>query len=342
MNPLKVSFVPTAQGASKLRPTIRVLGIGIILLGGAAGALAASTNFQSAVLADLPVLYYQFNESQGAATNHGSLGAGFNATYFGTPQRAVPTATGDTGVQFDSQEDYLESASVAPGSLSGNPSFTVEAVYFVPTNGTATLWAPFLHWGDSPQKTMTSVYFSFSNSDATRLFAGFYNGGLRTSQPVALGQWHHVVWVRQGGGTANVGSVLYVDGVSVDLEDDPGLPSDGDMPTVVPTAFRINRAQDLTRFFTGTLDELALYDRVLTSGEVLTHYAAFVGTARLSIAAAGATQAQISWRPAVSGVVLQETLSLSPANWTNSASGATNPITVSTTNATKFYRLVQP
>jgi peptidase E len=56
------------------------LGIGMILLGCPAGAIAASTNFQSVVLADAPVLYYQFNESQGAATNHGSLGAAFDAT----------------------------------------------------------------------------------------------------------------------------------------------------------------------------------------------------------------------------------------------------------------------
>ena len=197
------------------------LGIGMILLGCPAGAIAASTNFQSVVLADAPVLYYQFNESQGAATNHGSLGAAFDATYFGSPQRAVPMATGDAGVQFDGEGDYLESASVAPVSLSGNPTFTAEAVFFVPTTGSAALRTPFLHWGVSvgtqPEKTMKSVYFSFSNYDANRLFAGFYNGGLRTKQPVALGQWHHIIWVRQGGGAANIGTALYVDGVSVHL-----------------------------------------------------------------------------------------------------------------------------
>jgi hypothetical protein len=159
---------------------------------------------------------------------------------------------------------------------------------------------------------------------------------------VALGQWHHIIWVRQGGGAANNGTALYVDGVSVDLEDDPGLPSDGGVPDVVATVFRVNRAQDFTRYFTGTLDELALYDRALTSGEVLTHYAAFAGFALLSIKATGAAQGQISWAPAVTGVVLQESLSLSPANWTSSISGATNPITVSITNTTKFYRLFKP
>ncbi len=62
----------------------------------------------------------------------------------------------------------------------------------------------------------------------------------------------------------------------------------------------------------------------------------------LTIAPAGAGQATISWTPATSGFVLQETWVLSPANWTNSLSGATNPIVVPATLPSKFYRLFKP
>lgn len=62
----------------------------------------------------------------------------------------------------------------------------------------------------------------------------------------------------------------------------------------------------------------------------------------LHVAAAPAGQATISWTPAMPGFVLQETWSLAPANWTNSPSGATNPITVPATEPTKFYRLFKP
>lgn len=48
------------------------------------------------------------------------------------------------------------------------------------------------------------------------------------------------------------------------------------------------------------------------------------------------------WAPATPGFVLQETGSLSPANWTNSPSGATNPIVVPATLPAKFYRLLHP
>jgi len=62
----------------------------------------------------------------------------------------------------------------------------------------------------------------------------------------------------------------------------------------------------------------------------------------LTIVPSGAGQPMISWTPATPGFVLQETWVLSPANWTNSPSGATNPITVPTTLPIKFYRLFKP
>lgn len=62
----------------------------------------------------------------------------------------------------------------------------------------------------------------------------------------------------------------------------------------------------------------------------------------LTIVPAAPGQATISWTPATPGYVLQETFSVSPAVWTNSPSGATNPILVPATLPTKFYRLFKP
>jgi len=66
------------------------------------------------------------------------------------------------------------------------------------------------------------------------------------------------------------------------------------------------------------------------------------GTPTLTIVPATPGQAAISWTPGTPGFVLQETWSLAPANWTNSLSGATNPITVPAVLPTKFYRLLKP
>lgn len=65
------------------------------------------------------------------------------------------------------------------------------------------------------------------------------------------------------------------------------------------------------------------------------------GAPTLTIAPAAPGQATISWTPATPGFILQESTTLSPADWTNSPSGATNPVTVPATGATRFYRLLK-
>ncbi len=62
----------------------------------------------------------------------------------------------------------------------------------------------------------------------------------------------------------------------------------------------------------------------------------------LLIVPAAPGNATISWTPNTPGFVLQETWVMSPANWSNSPSGATNPITVPAALPTKFYRLHKP
>lgn len=62
----------------------------------------------------------------------------------------------------------------------------------------------------------------------------------------------------------------------------------------------------------------------------------------LSIVASAGQHATISWTPATVGYVLQESTNLASANWINSVSGATNPITVTAASVRKFYRLINP
>ena len=66
------------------------------------------------------------------------------------------------------------------------------------------------------------------------------------------------------------------------------------------------------------------------------------GAPTLTIAPATPGNATISWTPNTPGFVLQEALSLSPTNWVNSVSSATNPIVVPATGPAKFYRLFKP
>lgn len=248
-----------------------------MLLALAGPAPAAPVEYQNLIAADEPVLWYKFSETEGVAVNYGSLGVDYNADYLGTPARGNGTESGDKSVRFDSSDDYLESDGIAPESLGGNPTFTAEALFFVVPDGGAAMWAPLLHWGDSSTApTMKSVYFSFQNGNVDRMYAGFYNGGLRTGQIQQRGSWHHFVWVRQGGGAANTGSTVYFDGVQVALENDPDLSADTSTPNVQVTQFRVDRARDFTRWFTGAIDEVALYDKMLTADDVEKRYSAIL------------------------------------------------------------------
>ena len=67
------------------------------------------------------------------------------------------------------------------------------------------------------------------------------------------------------------------------------------------------------------------------------------GAPTLTITAAGAGQAQVSWSPETGTTwVLQERTSLTSGSWSNSASGSTNPIVVPATGSTRLYRLHKP
>ena len=65
-------------------------------------------------------------------------------------------------------------------------------------------------------------------------------------------------------------------------------------------------------------------------------------TPTLSITPLAPGQTRISWEPDTAGFVLQETSSLLPANWVNSPTGATNPVSLPVTIHTQFYRLSKP
>lgn len=255
---------------------------GVAIWGCGMVGLAAPPEYAAAVLADGPVVYYRFGEAAGSVENHGTYGVTHDAVVFGTPQRSVVTLNGDAGMFFDSVDDYVESVAEVAGPLTGNPSFTAEAVFYLPVGGTAGLWGPFLHWGPSPagNETGKSVYFSVSNGNPGEVYVGFYNGGLQSPNgTLRQGSWHHILWVRTGGGTDQQGSQLFVNGVDLtaSMVPDPELCCNGSTPAVDATSLRVNRARDFygSRYFTGVVDELALYDRALTPTEVAAHVAGY-------------------------------------------------------------------
>lgn len=253
---------------------LRVFTGGLALVAGA--VLAAPPAFHDLVADDGPILWYPLSEPAGSTTvaNAGSLGSAYDASVHGSVTLGASSSSGDTAAQFvRTGNPYLESATEAPVSMLGNPTFTAEAVVYIPSSGASTLWAPMLHWGVGG--TSHEVYFSLQQNRNNIFYAGFYNGGLRTAAPFVLDAWNHIVWARDSaGGTSNAfeGTSLYVNGEPVALEVDLDLPGFAGPPSVNAGSFRVQRASDFTRHFDGLVDEVILYDHLLTQIEIRAHY----------------------------------------------------------------------
>lgn len=246
-------------------------------------AVSAPPAFHDLVADDSPILWYQFNESAGSSTvaNTGSLGAGFDASVQGAITLGTASGSGDLAAGFAAGGDpYVQSLADVPASMLGNPTFTIEAVVFIPSGGTSTLWAPILHWGTGA--TGHEVYFSLQHDHNNRFYVGFYNGGLRTAAPFQLDAWNHFVWTRDSNGGSNdafTGSSLYINGQPVALEVDSDLPGFAGPPSIGVGPFRVQRGSDFvgTRHFDGTVDEVVLYSGLLSPTRIRAHADALAG-----------------------------------------------------------------
>jgi hypothetical protein len=93
----------------------------------------------------------------------------------------------------------------------------------------------------------------------------------------------------------------------------------------------------------GWADTAALSVSNLFSSTIWTSVptASVPGQPTLTVTVPSPGQIQLAWSPATLGFVLQETSTL-PGGWTNSISGATNPVIVTPSARATCYRLIQP
>jgi sialidase-1 len=84
------------------------------------------------------------------------------------------------------------------------------------------------------------------------------SASVRTSTAYNDGRWHHAV-LRRGGGLLS----LSVDGTAVTTADRPGSVSRNS-----PFGVHLGQRVDSRAFLTGALDEVRVWDRALTDGEL--------------------------------------------------------------------------
>jgi hypothetical protein len=227
--------------------------------------------YRNTVLADNPIIYYQFDETSGTtAINSGTLGASHNGAIVSSVTLNQPTfLNGGTSYDFGGGR-------VTAAAFSTLTEWTVEA------------W---INW-DSAKTSQSHIFGNDQGgwNDDVLFGIGTETGGLGVpannvgliqqgapgstrdfvKDPLSHSEWRHVVAT---GSTTDGELKLYVDGVLVDTDSSlaNGMTMNGHQFAVGAARFVADAG---TRPFDGLIDEFALYGTVLDATTISTHYKA--------------------------------------------------------------------
>lgn len=219
------------------------------------------------------VAHYKLDETTGT-TAYDSSGNGHDGTLQSGMDAAIDSLPGAVGtaLSFDGVDDGAEIASFADLNIATDGSFSQFLWFKKSTDCGAN--------AGSDNEVMATRYGSgftdrtwwfgcTASSDALAIrFYGSSSSAIVIGPVIDDGQWHHGGWIYD----ANVGEVrLYLDGTEVNSQ---SYTLDADMNLANPLCIGSYDAQcDDSRFyFRGELDDVRLYNRVLTAPEIQNLY----------------------------------------------------------------------
>ena len=228
----------------------------------------AEDNQASEVMASAPLAYYRFDSASGAVVeNLGSLGSDVAAQLVGSaslrgPGPRPPSFKGfeDTNLAFTPGAAGDLRLPLVPAFNFGAGPFSVEFWFFttnpIPRGDLFTYKGPGGDFG-----------IQLSSQTARRLSV-FHNAFLGGGGTVATSVWNHVVVARD----QTNGLRAYLNGIRVvNTVDSASMNSGGD------PVFGSNHTGDPafpSIVFNGSIDEVALYDRALSTNEIVGHFKA--------------------------------------------------------------------
>jgi hypothetical protein len=240
---------------------------------GGAGSIGDESSYALALAALGPVAYWRMNEASGSTlANIGSLGAAQNGTptsvTLGTagprPPAQVGFESGNNAPTFNGTSSFI---AAGPGMLSGRAAFTL-------TGWIKPAAVPGSRIGLFGQND--AVEFGFINGTTVQCWTPG-GGSVDITYTPAMNTWHHITAV--GDGTA---IRIYVDGNQVGSA---GTATGNYGSSAEP--FRIGGGgifDPTGNFFNGQIDEVAVFQRALSAGEVNNLYRAGTNSANFSVA----------------------------------------------------------
>ena len=227
-------------------------------------AITAAPTYFDTIWGESSLLnYYRMDDSSGTAIDDIET-ANNNGTYFGSPTKSQAGAiAGNNAVLFDGVDDY--------GSMARQiqDDFSIE-FWFKSTQSYGTTCT---QWWQGAGLVDAEFGGQNTNDFGVTLCQGKVIGGVGGGSEVSVassgtynnGAWHHVVFTR----TKATGALaLYVDGAAA------GTATGSTVSLTATTNINLGRLATAIQYYAGSLDEVALYNTVLSAGTISAHYAA--------------------------------------------------------------------
>lgn len=255
----------------------------LVLLLSVSAFTDARAEYRLTVLADNPIVYYDFDDGTSAngdtAHNSGTFGSAHDGTY--TNDVALVSGAASipgTAAGFDGGNDHVSSTTLNNFGSNMGAGFSVEFWINTTESSLRTVtgmlnqnsgmgWKVELNRrSDLAEETgVTNFWLRASN---------YKNLGAHITTDIYDGQWHHVVWVVNDP-TANDVAV-YVDSLPQTLTmvaESPSSFMNFEFPIAIGAA---NSRDTVTSLMNGLLDEFAIFDTPLSQERVEAHFAAAV------------------------------------------------------------------
>jgi len=235
---------------------------------------AVASVYSDAVTTSSPVAWYRMDNANDSALNHDGTVTG--GVVFGQPSPLVYDTS--LAAAFDGT-GVITAANAADLNFGTLGDFSVEA--WVRKDGGAR--GTIVNKGDSAH----GYWLRFEDNGTLRFLLdyGTPSDAAQSTQAYNDGQWHHVVGVADRTNSIK----LYVDGTMVAA--DTQINGTGNISSSLNAAI----GQLGTNYFGGLMDELAIYNHVVTASQVAAHHAAGTGASSVSYATLITADAPLAW-----------------------------------------------
>ncbi len=251
-------------------------------------------DYSNTVMSFHPVGYWPLNETTApgagvtTATNLGTLGTSFNATFQGNVTFGFPgviVSETDTADGFDGASAQAKTPYTAAG-LSNAPSFSVEAWLLARNTNSGNTQCALSDVDAGSTRSGWLLYLNVANPGQYTFRTYNKNGGtaslslnIGAANSINAGQWYHLVIVVSNAITTNVVYAYTNGALAVGPVGLPAfVPSDGGQG-----GFTIGSRSDDGFFFNGEIDEVAYYTNALGPTTIAAHYAAATNPVPLTL-----------------------------------------------------------